>query len=53
MCKSRLTEPQTLKALREVETDCQVKDVCREYEISNVTYYNRKSKYGGMKGSGI
>jgi putative transposase len=30
-----------------------IKDVCREYGISEATYYNWKSKYGGMTASDI
>ena len=30
-----------------------VKDVCREHEISDATYYQWKSKYGGMQASDI
>jgi putative transposase len=30
-----------------------VKDVCREHEISEATYYQWKSKYGGMQASDI
>ena len=30
-----------------------MKDVCREYGISDATYYNWKSKYGGMTASDI
>ena len=30
-----------------------MKDVCREYEISDATYYKWKSKYGGMQVSDI
>ena len=29
------------------------KDVCREHEISDATYYQWKSKYGGMQASDI
>lgn len=29
------------------------KEVCREYGISEATYYNWKSKYGGMQASDI
>ena len=29
------------------------KDVCREYEISEATYYQWKSKYGGMEAADI
>jgi len=27
--------------------------VCREYEISDATYFNWKSKYGGMEASDV
>ena len=30
-----------------------VKDVCREHEISEATYYQWKSKYGGMQASDL
>ena len=30
-----------------------VKDVCREHEVSEATYYQWKSKYGGMQASDI
>ena len=30
-----------------------MKDVCREYSISDATYYNWKSKYGGMEASDV
>jgi transposase-like protein len=30
-----------------------VRDVCREHEISEATYYQWKTKYGGMEASDI
>ena len=30
-----------------------MRDVCREHEISEATYYKWKSKYGGMQASDI
>lgn len=30
-----------------------VKEVCREYRISDATYHNWKSKYGGMSASDV
>lgn len=30
-----------------------MKDVCREHEVSEATYYQWKSKYGGMQASDI
>ena len=53
MKKSRYTETQIVGILKEVEAGRQVKDVCREYGISDATYYNWKSKYGGMEASDI
>ena len=53
MKKTRYTESQIIKALNEVEGGRMVKDICREYGISDATYYNWKSKYGGMTASDI
>ena len=53
MRKSRFTESKIVKILKEVESGRQVKDVCREYSISDATYYNWKAKYGGMEASDI
>ena len=53
MKKSRFTETHIVKILKEVETGRLVKDVCREYGVSEATYYNWKSKYGGMEASDI
>ncbi len=53
MKKTRYTESQIIKVLNEVEGGRKIKDVCREYGISDATYYNWKSKYGGMTASDI
>ena len=50
---SRFSETQIVKILKEAESDRQVKDICREYGISDATCYNWKSKYGGMEASDI
>jgi len=39
--------------IKAVEAGRTVKDVCREAEISEATYYNWKAKYGGMEASDI
>jgi putative transposase len=39
--------------LKQVENGRQVKDVCREHTISDATYYQWKTKYGGMEASDI
>ena len=51
--KSRYTETQIVKILKEVEAGRLVKEVCREYGISDATYYNWRAKYGGMEASDI
>lgn len=53
MKRSRFSETQIVKILKEAEAGRQVKDVCREYGISDATYYNWKSKYGGMEASDV
>ena len=53
MKKSRFTETQIIKVLKEVEAGRQVKEVCRENDMSEATYYNWKSKYGGMEASDV
>jgi putative transposase len=53
MKKTRYSETQIIKILHEVEGSRQVKEVCREYGISDATYYNWKSKYGGMTASDV
>ena len=53
MKKSRYTETQIVRILKEVEAGRKVNEVCREYGISDATYYNWKSKYGGMEASDV
>jgi len=45
---SRFTESQIFAILKEAESGSVVKDICRKHGISDATYYNWKSKYGGM-----
>lgn len=53
MRKSRFSENQIITILKEVEQGRAVKDVCREHSVSEATYYQWKSKYGGMEASDI
>lgn len=45
MKKSRYTETQIVMILKEVEADRLIKEVYREYGISDATYYNWMKKY--------
>jgi len=53
MRKSKFSEHQIIAILKAVEGGRTVRDVCREHEISDATYYQWKSKYGGMQASDI
>lgn len=48
MKKSRFTEAQIIAILKEQEQGQKVADLCRKHGISDQTFYNWKSKYGGM-----
>ncbi len=53
MRKTRFTQTQIVAILKEGDRGIPVKDVCRKHEISDATYYNWKSKYGGMDASDL
>ncbi len=48
MKKSRFTETQIVSILKQADTGVKVSDLCRQHGISQPTYYNWKSKYGGL-----
>lgn len=53
MRKSKYTEHQIVGALKRAETGVPVKDVCRELGVSPATFYQWRSKYGGMEASDL
>ena len=48
MKQSKFSEAQIVAILGSVGKDKSVEDVCREYGISPGTFYNWKTKYGGL-----
>ncbi len=53
MKNSRFTEQQIIKILKSADAGMKVQDLCRQYGISDATYYKWKSKYGGMEAADI
>jgi len=53
MKKSKFTETQIVAILKQADAGMPVKDVCRQSGISSPTYYQWKSKYGGMEASDL
>ncbi len=53
MKKSKFTESQIAFVLKQAETGVNVEEVCRKTGISEATFYNWKSRYGGMEASDV
>ena len=53
MKRSKFSETQVFGILKEGENGRPVADICREQGISTATYYQWKSKYGGMEASDL
>jgi putative transposase len=51
--KKRFTESQIVAAIKKQESGISIKDISREYGISEATFYNWKAKYGGMEASDV
>lgn len=51
MRTSKFTETQIVSILKQADAGVPVKDICRQAGISTATYYQWKSKYGGLEAS--
>ncbi|CAG2383822.1 putative transposase (plasmid) [Burkholderia sola] len=51
MKKSKFTEEQIAYALKQAELGTPVAEVCRKMGISDATFYNWRTKYGGLSPS--
>jgi putative transposase len=48
MKRKRFSEEQIVGVLKEHELGAKTADLCRKHGISEATFYNWKSKFGGM-----
>lgn len=53
MKRSRYSEEQIIRILKEAETGVPLLDLCRKYGISKSTFYKWRSKYGGLDVSDV
>ena len=53
MKKSQFSETQIVAILKQGDIGVPIKDLCRQAGISTATYYQWKSKYGGMEASDL
>ena len=49
MKRSRFTEEPIIGILKEHQAGLSAADLCRKHGISDATFYNWRSKYGGME----
>ena len=53
MKQSKFSETQIVTILKQGDVGVPIKDLCRQAGISTATYYQWKSKYGGMEASDL
>ena len=49
MKRSRFSEEQIIGILKEHQAGMSAADICRKHGVSDATFYNWRSKYGGME----
>ena len=49
MKRTRFTEEQIIGVLKEHQAGLSASELCRKHGISDATFYNWRSKYGGME----
>ena len=49
MKKTRFSETKIVSILKKQEAGISTDEICREYGISRATFYNWRSKYGGLE----
>lgn len=47
--EKRFTEEQIIRILKEAEAGLPIKELCRKHNISDVTFYTWRKKYGGLE----
>jgi putative transposase len=52
MKPKRFTEEQIIGILKQAQAGMKIVDLCRIHGISDATFYNWRTKYGGMEVSG-
>lgn len=53
MKSKRFSEEQIIGILKQAQAGMKIVDLCRQHGISDVTFYNWRSKYGGMEVSEV
>lgn len=53
MKKSKFTEVQIVKAVKEHESGRKAEDICRELGVTTATFYKWRQRYGGMEASEV
>lgn len=49
MKRGRFSEEQIISVLKEAESGAKVGELCRRHGISDATFYNWRSRYGGLE----